>query len=59
MYIEGIRLKVEYTDAEALQHILEVEQKRPLSIDEAQDIGESLLSFFSLLSDCDAELTEE
>ena len=59
MFIEGIRLKVKSTDAEALQQILEVEQKRPLSIDEAQDIGESLLSFFSLLSSSDAEFTEE
>jgi hypothetical protein len=59
MFIEGIRFKVKSTDAETLQHILEVEQKRPLSIDEAQDIGESLLSFFSLLSSSDPELTEE
>lgn len=36
---------------EQLRHILQDEQRRPVTYEEAADVGESLISFFEVLAD--------
>lgn len=48
MYIEGT--EQQYDEVEALRLILENEQKRVITYDEALEIGESLVSYFKILA---------
>lgn len=48
MYIEG--RKQQHDEVEALRLILENEQKRAITYDEALEIGESLISYFKTLA---------
>lgn len=47
MYIEGTK---QHDEVEALRLILENEQKRVITYDEALEIGESLVSYFKTLA---------
>lgn len=55
---EGIVYTLKNENIESLRRILEHEQKRSISTDEAQNTGESLIRFFSVLAD-DEPLEEE
>lgn len=48
MYIEGT--KQQHDEVETLRLILENEQKRNITYDEALEIGESLVSYFKTLA---------
>ncbi len=53
MMIEGKNTAKSVGDIEALRTILESQRSKPISYDEAAEIGESLLIFFETLSDDD------
>lgn len=51
MSLEGISQAVKMDRIEALRHILEHQQSRLVSYEEAKDIGEGLIMFFETLGE--------
>ena len=51
MLPEGNNQSEKDTEVEALRLILEQEQHRPVTYDEAQEVADSLISFFEVLAD--------
>jgi hypothetical protein len=59
MFTEGIAYTLKNENIESLRLILQHEQNQPINHDEAQSIGESLISFFSTLAEDDTDSFEE
>ncbi len=57
MQIEGIQQNAD--EIEALRLIIENEQKRQVSYDEALEVGESLISYFKTLAYSEPDMPEE
>ena len=51
MHLEGSKQFSHNDRTERLRLILEHEQGRPISYDEAQELGESLINFFEVLAE--------
>jgi len=51
MLPEGNNQSEKDTEVEALRLILEQEQNRPVTCEEAQEVADSLISFFEVLAD--------
>jgi hypothetical protein len=51
MLPEGNNQSEQSDEVEALRLILEQEQHRPVNYDEAQEVADSLISFFEVLAD--------
>jgi hypothetical protein len=58
MFQEGNSEALEQDRIENLRVILETEQGLPISYDEAQEVGETLLSFYEVLGS-DSEVSQE
>lgn len=56
---EGSNQALEVTKVEALRLILEREHSRPVTYEEAEEVGECLITFFEVLADGADELMGE